>query len=89
MNEETTPKSPKVFAQSYERYKANANERRMFPGSKTVTKFLVGFEGSEPNTWKRIVGYGPTPGERKTYAINNFLAGKGALPEKYLGVAAK
>lgn len=62
----------KVFANSYERWRATASEKRIYGGN-TVTKFLVGFEGTEPSTWVWIVGYGPTPGERKTYAIKKFL----------------
>ena len=62
----------KVFAKSEYRYRASASERRLYGGS-TVTQFLVGYEGSEPSTWMNIMGYGPTPGERKTYAIKKFL----------------
>lgn len=63
----------KVFAQSEHRYRASASERRMYGGN-TVTQFLVGFEGSAASTWKSIMGYGPTPGERKADAIKKFLA---------------
>lgn len=63
----------KVFAKSEYRYRASAKERRLY-GGVTVTQFLVGFEGSAPGTWKRIMGYGPTPGQRKTDAIRKFLA---------------
>ena len=62
----------RVFAKSEYRYRASASERRLHGGS-TVTQFLVGYEGSDPSTWMRIMGYGPTPGERKTYAIKKFL----------------
>lgn len=65
----------KIFAQSEYRYRASAAEKRLFGGS-TVTQFLVGYEGSGPNTWKRVMGYGPTPGERKTFAIKKFLESK-------------
>lgn len=64
---------PKIFAQSIERYRAHASEKRMYGGG-TVTKFIVGYEGSDASTWQTIIGYGPTPGNRKTFAINKFLA---------------
>jgi hypothetical protein len=64
--------SNKVFAVSENRYRASAAERRAY-GGKTVTEFLVGFVGSDAATWVRINGYGPTPGERKSFAIASFL----------------
>lgn len=66
-----TKDNSKVFAVSQERWRASAAEKRAYGGS-TVTKFLVGYEGSEPATWQNIVGYGPTPGDRKTFAIDLF-----------------
>ncbi len=67
----------KVFAQSVERYRASASERRLHGGN-TVTKFLVGYDDSHSSTWAYIMGYGPTPGQRKTYAINQFRAREAA-----------
>jgi hypothetical protein len=58
----------KIFAKSINRYRASASEKRAYGGS-TVTEFLVGVEGSNASTWKKIMGYGPTPGDRKSYAI--------------------
>lgn len=69
----------KVFAKSVNRYRASATERRLYGGS-TVTEFIVGFEGSEPAMWAKIMGYGPTPGERKTYAIDKYLAQNATNP---------
>ena len=57
-----------IFADSQERWRATASERRIHGGN-TVTRFLVGFVGSAPSAWVAIKGYGPTPGERKTYAM--------------------
>lgn len=64
---------PKVFAVSKERYRASASEKRLYGGS-TITIFIVGYEGSPASEWKDIKGYGPTPGNRKTDAIQKFLA---------------
>lgn len=71
-------KQPKVFAVSQERWRASAAERRLYGGS-TMTKFLVGFEGSEPATWRECVAGGPTPRDRKAMAIQQFL--KSATPD--------
>ena len=65
-------KAPKVFATSKERYRASASEKRAYGGS-TVTVFIVGYEGSPASEWVDITGYGPTPGDRKTYAMGKFL----------------
>lgn len=61
---------PKIIASSFERYRATAAERRMYGGA-TVTKFYVyrAEHKSDPSKWLVIVGYGATPGERKTDAI--------------------
>ncbi len=65
-------KQPKVFAVSQERWRASAAEKRLYGGS-TMTKFLVGFEGSDPSTWRECVAGGATPGDRKAAAIQQFL----------------
>lgn len=64
------PKDLKIEAHSFERYRASASERRLYGGS-TVTKFYVFFAKDRHNAsaWKTIMGYGATPGERKTDAI--------------------
>jgi len=62
---------PKISAISESRYNGGARIRRMY-GSSTVTVFLVGYEGTPFRTWKSIEGFGPTPGDRKTYAIEKF-----------------
>ena len=66
----------KIFAQSISRYNGGVRIKRQW-GSSTVTRFMVGIEGSSPSEWKEIDSYGATPGDRKTYAINQFkkLAG--------------
>lgn len=63
-------RKPKIIANSFERYRATALERRMYGGA-TVTKFYVyrAEDKDNPSKWLVIVGYGPTPGERKTDAI--------------------
>jgi hypothetical protein len=61
----------KLFASSQERYNGGARVKREH-GSSTVTRFLVGVEGSPAESWVRIEGYGKTPGERKTYALEEY-----------------
>lgn len=61
----------KVIATSIERYNGGIAVKRKY-GSSTVTRFLVYYEGSV-ESWKNIEAYGPTPGDRKTFAINRFL----------------
>lgn len=51
---------------SIERYRASANERRKY-GGMTITIFLVE-PLSDPSTWFKVTGYGPTPGDRKSDA---------------------
>lgn len=57
-------------ATSKARWRANASEKRLYGGS-TVTEFYVMRPEDEkkPENWAIVVGYGPTPGERKTNAI--------------------
>jgi hypothetical protein len=64
----------KVVATSYERYNGGARTKRMYGGS-TITRFFVHYaeDRNDPLKWEKIEGYGPTPGERKTYAIQEFL----------------
>jgi hypothetical protein len=65
----------KVIAISKDRYRASAEERRRYGGN-TVTEFYVMYKDDERDAskWKKIFGYGKTPGERKTYAIEKFRA---------------
>lgn len=56
------------------RYRASASERRLHGGS-TVTQFLIedpNFEGSA--RWHKVMGYGPSPGERRTDALRRYSA---------------
>ena len=61
----------KLFATSFERYNGGIRIKRLY-GSSTVTRFYVGVEGSDPSTWEKIEAYGPTPGDRKTFALNSY-----------------
>lgn len=61
----------KIIATSFERYNGGIKIKRLH-GSSTVTKFYVHFEGADAKDWKVIEAYGPTPGDRKTYAIEKF-----------------
>lgn len=64
----------RIIATSYERYNGGARTKRMY-GSSTVTRFYVHFaeDARDPSKWEEIEGYGPTPGDRKTHAINEFV----------------
>ena len=69
--EETmTTKKPKLLAFSKDRYRASAAERRQYGGA-TVTEFYVmrPEDRHNPSAWKKVFGYGKTPGERKTDAM--------------------
>jgi hypothetical protein len=61
----------KLEAVSMERYNGGVRIKRQY-GSSTVTRFLVRPKGSkalnDPGA-VMVEGYGPTPGERKTYAM--------------------
>ena len=57
-----------IKAYSVERYRASARERRFY-GGKTVTIFLVEAPDRDDLDTLKIAGYGPTPGQRKTDAI--------------------
>jgi hypothetical protein len=69
----------KVFASSRHRYRASAAERRMYGGA-TVTEFFVyrAEDRGDASKWKIVVGYGKTPGERKTDAIRRSGLVEGA-----------
>ena len=70
----------KIIASSFQRYNGGVKVKRQY-GSSTVTRFYVhqaGEEG-EPLKWEVIVGYGKTPGERKTFAIETYKRMKGIL----------
>jgi len=59
-----------VLAVSKDRHRASASERRMYGGA-AVTDFYVYRRETknDPSKWKVVRGYGRTPGERKTFAI--------------------
>ncbi len=63
----------KVVASSTERYNGGVRIKRMY-GSSTVTRFFVHFadDAGDPSKWEKIEGYGKTPGERKTFAMEEF-----------------
>lgn len=65
-------KTRKVIAQSIERWRASATQRRLYGGS-TMTKFLVGYSDEPVDKWLECVAGGATPAERKAAAINQFL----------------
>ncbi len=64
----------KIKAESFERYYGGIAEKRKYGGQGTVTKFYVYVEGDTPVL---IEGHGKTPGERKTFAINEYKRIKG------------
>jgi hypothetical protein len=68
----------KVTAISYERYNGGVRIKRIW-GSSTVTRFFVFYadERNDVSKTMKIEGYGKTPGERKTYAINIFRKERG------------
>lgn len=70
-------KSCKIFATSIERYSGGAAERRRYGGQGTITRFLVGCEGSEASTWVKIEGHGASPSARKADAIQQYKTSKG------------
>jgi hypothetical protein len=55
----------KMHAVSMRRHNAGIRAKRAY-GSSTATLFLVGGHGA--SVW--VEAYGPTPGERKTYAVH-------------------
>lgn len=65
----------KVIAVSKSRYNGGVAVKRAH-GSATVTTFWVfrAEDEKDPSKWVEVNGYGPTPGDRKTYAIKKFLA---------------
>ena len=73
-------KHEKVLAYSFERYNGGVAIKRRF-GSSTVTRFHVMF-ASDPGAREIIEGFGPTPGDRKTYAIKKFLEKRGLTPNR-------
>lgn len=68
--------STKVVATSFERYNGGVRIKRLW-GSSTVTRFIVHYVGDDPSKWMKIEGYGKTPGDRKTYAMNEFRRAHG------------
>jgi hypothetical protein len=64
----------KVEAISFRRYNGGVRVKRQW-GSSTVTVFYVFFEDvrEQPSQWHEIEGFGRTPGERKTYAMQRFV----------------
>jgi hypothetical protein len=69
----------KIIASSYERYNGGVKVKRQY-GSSTVTIFLVYKEEDKdnPSAWELVKGFGASPGERKTYAINVWKATHGS-----------
>lgn len=64
-----------LVAWSWHRWRASAAERRAY-GGPTVTRFVLRPKGADPNDsrlWRWFNGFGPTPGERRTWAINAAL----------------
>ncbi len=68
----------KILAKSFERYNGGAAVKRLH-GSSTVTRFYVYVDGTPPDGWKVVEGFGPTPGDRKTDAIRRSGL-NGSLP---------
>jgi hypothetical protein len=68
------PKKEKVIATSFERYNGGAKVKREW-GSSTITRFYVHWvsDKNDASRWEKIEGFGPTPGDRRTFAINEFL----------------
>jgi hypothetical protein len=64
-----------IIAVSKARYNGGIKVKRAH-GSSTVTTFWVydAKDEKDPGKWVEIDGYGPTPGDRKTYAIKKFIA---------------
>ncbi len=67
---EENPAVRKVEAFSKHRYRASPQEKARYGGS-TITQFYVRY-ADPPHETKEIMGYGKTPGERKTDAIRKF-----------------
>jgi hypothetical protein len=53
-------------------FRASDLERRTYH-SDVGCRFLVGVEGTDPNTWARITAYGSTHAERKAYALKVYF----------------
>jgi hypothetical protein len=83
LSKERTQRNPlsELWASSKDRYRASAKEKRMYGGS-TVTEFYVGKKGDEDDAskWVVQVGYGKTPGERKTDAMRRAAPRLGVVP---------
>lgn len=61
-----------VGISSQHRYRASASERRLH-GGKTVTQFLIEDPNHEGSArWIDVMGYGATPGERRTDALRRY-----------------
>jgi len=65
----------KIKASSYGRYNGGVKAKRAY-GSNAVTQFYVYLAENEhePKAWSKIEAKGPTPGDRKTIAIEYFRA---------------
>jgi len=70
MKQRRTDPGLKIVATSYERYNGGVRIKRLY-GSSTVTLFFVHYarDAKNASAWKKVEGYGPTPGDRKTDAI--------------------
>lgn len=73
----------KIKAISMYRYRGGVREKRLYGGQGTITEFWVYF-GDDPTPMK-IMGHGPTPGDRKTYAIEKAkrIRAAGEAPSKF------
>lgn len=67
----------RLRAVSKDRYRASADERRRYGGD-TVTEFYV--TRMDLDETRVFTGYGPTPGERKTFALKKAAEFWGLLP---------
>ncbi len=60
-----------LYARLARKVKAASESRHKHLG-RTITTFYVWFD-NDPTTQRLVDGYGPTPGERKTYAMQAYL----------------
>lgn len=66
----------KIIATSFERYNGGIRAKRLY-GSSTITRFYVHLKAEDVSLWEVIEVGGPTPGERKTKAIEKYKRLKG------------
>lgn len=72
-----------IKASSYERHNGGVKVKRQY-GSSTVTRFYVYDEkdANDPSKWIKIETKGRTPGDRKSLAIELFVALGGIKPDE-------